>query len=426
MSKRIRIASLGTIPVAVAIGLWLLPRGQAAEEQAYRTGAVERGTVESVVSATGTLQAVTTVQVGTQVSGQVAALYADFNDAVKKGQLIARIDPTLSEQAVADAEAGLARNQAELTRAQQERDRSALLHESKVVTDVELNTAEYSLVVAKANVRSAEVALARARRNLAYTEIYAPIDGIVVERNVDVGQPVAASLSAPQIFLIAQDLAEMQILASVDESDIAQIREGAQVRFTVQAYQNRTFEGTVRQVRLQSATQENVVSYKAVVAVANPDRALLPGMTATVEFLTAVASDVLTVPNAAVRFQPTEEMRAQLKAPGPGAAGDSASARLAEPPPGAEDGAEPPQDMALLWYLDDDGKLAAQPVRTGISDGQRTEVTGGGLKEGMMVILGTRQPGTSASSAETTTNPFQQQQRRQGPGGGPPGPPGGF
>jgi len=397
-----------------------------------------------VVSSTGKLNAVTTVQVGTQVSGQVAALYADFNDVVKKGQLIARIDPTLSEQAVAEAEAGLARNRAELTRAQVERDRAVQLHESKVVTDVELNTADYTLAVAKANVRSAEVSLARARRNLAYTQIYAPIDGIVVERNVDVGQTVAASLSAPQIFLIAQDLAEMQILASVDESDIALIKEGAKARFTVQAYQNRTFEGIVKQVRLQSATQENVVSYTAVVAVSNPDRALLPGMTATVEFLTAVAENVLTVPNAAVRFQPTEEMLAELKPPTQPAAGGQRPAgaptgvRSGEAvgeatgaPSGREAsataGAEPAQNMVVLWHLDDDGKLAALPVRAGISDGQQTEVSGDGLREGMQVILGTNQAGTSTTTTttETSTNPFQQTQQRRGQGG-PPGPPGGF
>jgi HlyD family secretion protein len=430
MKKGTRIASIGALPLLVAAGLWLLPRGHAAEQQQYRSGTVERGTVEAVVSATGTLSAVTTVQLGTQVSGQVQELYADFNDRVRTGQLLARIDPTLSRQAVSEAEAGLARTRAELSRAQQERDRAAKLHESKVVTDVELNTAEYQLAVAVANVRSAEVSLARAHRNLAYTEIYSPIDGIVVERNVDVGQTVAASLSAPQLFLIAQDLAEMQILAGVDESDIAQIHEGAPVRFTVQAYQDRTFEGTVKQVRLQSSTQENVVSYTAVVAVANEDRALLPGMTATVEFLTAAADDVLTVPNAAVRFQPTAEMLADVARPtgGQGQAPAAGSPRVAGAQRSGQDAAA--DDVARLWVLSEDGKLSPVRVRTGISDGQRTQVTGEGLREGMQVVIGTSDNGQTTAAASATTNPFQatqQQQQQRRPSGGPPsGPPGGF
>jgi len=417
--KKTRIVTVTAIPVVVAVGLWLLPRGHAAEEQPYRTAAVEQGTVESVVSATGTLNAVTTVQVGTQVSGQVSALYVDFNDVVKQGQLLARIDPTLSQQAVSEAEAGIERNRAELRKVQQERDRTAQLHAAKVVTDVELNTAEYQLAVAGANVHSAEVSLERARRNLAYTEIYAPIDGIVVERNVDVGQTVAASLSAPQIFLIAQDLAEMQILAAVDESDIAQIKEGAPVRFTVQAYQDRTFDGTVKQVRLQSATQENVVSYTAVVAVKNPDRELLPGMTATVEFLTAVATDVLTVPNAAVRFRPTAEMLGDAQATSAPRVTGAAPARAA-----SEAASGPPANAAVLWYLNAAGTLSAIPVRTGIADDQRTEVTGEGLREGMQVIVGTNQAGTSSTASEAA-NPFQQS-TRQGQGGPPSGPPGAF
>src|SRR5690606_22521268 len=193
-------------------------------------------------------------------------------------------------------------------------ERNAQLHERKVVTDAELGSVRYQLQVAEAGMRSAQVAYDRAVRNLGYTEIYAPIDGIVVDRNVDVGQTVAASLSTPQLFLIAQDLSEMQILASVDESDIGVIREGQEVYFTVQAYPDETFAGTVKQVRLQSTTQENVVTYTAVVSVQNPDGRLLPGMTATVEFVTGSAEDALLVPNAALRFRPTQEM---LAAAGP-------------------------------------------------------------------------------------------------------------
>ena len=207
---------------------------------------MERGDIEAAVSATGMLNAVTSVQVGTQVSGQIAAIFADFNDEVKKGQLIARIDPTLQQQAIADAQAGLDRSRAELARTREEYERNKGLFESKVLTEVEFSTAKYAYEVAQANVKSSQVALERARQNLAYTSIYAPIDGVVVERNVDVGQTVASSYSTPQLFLIAKDLSQMQILAKVDESDIGAIKDGQAVRFSVQAYPNQNFQGAVK------------------------------------------------------------------------------------------------------------------------------------------------------------------------------------
>jgi len=413
--KKIGIAS--AVPLFLAAGLWLVPRGGSAGAQQYRFATVERGDLRAAVSATGTLSAVTTVQVGTQVSGQVSEIHVDFNDRVRKGQLLARIDPTLLEQAVREAEAGLLRARAELEQAEREYDRSQRLHERKVVTDAELNSAEYQLDVARANLRSAEIAQERARRNLSYTQIYAPIDGIVVERNVDVGQTVAASLSAPQLFLIANDLSEMQILASVDESDIGLIQQGQPVRFTVPAYPDETFTGTVRQVRLQSTNTENVVNYTVVVGVENPTGKLLPGMTATVDFVTGSATDVLVVPNAALRFRPTEGMLAAAGGPanGPGTdRGVAAPARGPDRTPGAS--ASLAAD-ALLWYLDGSGKLAVARVRTGITDGQRTEVSGAELREGMQVIIGTAAGNAGGNAA---ASPFQAQRRP-----GPPSP-GGF
>src|SRR5689334_5528288 len=284
MTKRTRWA-VGAVVVAVAAGaLWIYRNAEAHEAPTYRLATVTRGNLESTVSATGALSAVTTVQVGTQVSGLVREIKVDFNDHVKKGQLLARIDPTLQQQAVLDAQAGLVRAQADLERSKAEYERNKTLYDQKVLTATEFTTAQYNYTVAQAGVKSAQVALDRAKKNLAYTEIYAPIDGVVVQRNVDVGQTVAASLSAPQLFLIANDLSQMQILANVDESDIGRIREGQPVSFTVQSYPDRTFTGTVKQVRLQSTTTDNVVSYTAVVAVANPGGTLLPGMTATVKF----------------------------------------------------------------------------------------------------------------------------------------------
>ncbi|HEU4643897.1 MAG TPA: efflux RND transporter periplasmic adaptor subunit, partial [Gemmatimonadaceae bacterium] len=387
-------AAIAVALLAAGTGLWLHRRADARETPAYRFATVERGNLEATVSATGTLDAVTTVQVGTQVSGQIAAIYTDFNQKVKKGQLLARIDPTLLEQAVEDAQAGLARNQAQLTQAQQEYDREKQLYDAKIVTASEYNTAESNYGVAKANVRSAQIALERARQNLSYTAIHAPIDGVVVERDVDVGQTVAASLQAPQLFLIANDLSQMQILASVDESDIGQIKDGQQVRFTVQAYPNRTFTGAVQQVRLQSKTADNVVNYTVVVTVANPDGALLPGMTATVQFLTGSANGALIVPNAALRIRPTADMLATLRAgrdsnTARGAARSgtdslTASRQRGAAASGSAAGATSPR--ALLWYQDANGKPAAARVRTGLTDGQRTVVEGTGVKEGMQVI----------------------------------------
>src|SRR5687767_15024210 len=417
MTKKTRFA-VGAVVVAVAAGaLWIYRNAEAHEAPAYRFATVTRGNLESTVSATGALSAVTTVQVGTQVSGLVRQIYVDFNDRVKKGQLLARIDPTLQQQAVLDAQAGLIRAQADLERSQSEYERNKTLFDAKVLTATEFNTAQYNYTVAQASVKSAQVALERARKNLSYTEIYAPIDGVVVERNVDVGQTVAASLSAPQLFLIANDLAQMQILASVDESDIGQIHEGQDVRFTVQAYPSQNFTGTVRQVRLQSATTENVVNYTVVVAVANPKGTLLPGMTATVEFLTGSASNALIVPNAALRFRPTAEMMAEAgvsasRTAAPRTADDSAafaarrdSLRKAREAAGGTAGGQLGQagaagnrggaagsaggtgatrsraagtgrgSAAQLWYVDAaTGKPAVMRVRTGLSDGQNTEV----------------------------------------------------
>jgi HlyD family secretion protein len=378
----------------------------------YRFASVERGNIRAAVAATGALSAVTTVQVGTQVSGRVVATYADFNDAVKQGQLIARIDPTLLEQAVRDAQAGLERSRAQYQQADIEYQRNLGLFEQKVLTEIEFNTTKFSRDVAMANMKSAQVALDRARQNLAYTEIYAPVDGIVVERNVDVGQTVAASLSAPQLFLIAQDLSRMQILASVAESDIGAIREDQPVSFTVQTWPNETFSGIVRKVRLQSTTIENVVSYTVVIEVANPEGKLLPGMTASVDFITGEATNVLTVPNAALRFRPTEAMLAAVRATA-GRNGAPAAADAAPGQRGAGQGGTRPANAAVLWYLEAAGELARARVRTGLTDGTRTEVSGEEVTEGLDVIVGV----TQASASTATSSPFQSPaQGRRGPG----------
>jgi HlyD family secretion protein len=286
-----------------------------------------------------------------------------------------------------------------------------------------------SLDVARASLKSARVTLDRARQNLQYTNIYAPIDGVVVERNVDNGQTVAASLSAPQLFLIANDLTNMQILAKVGESDIASIKEGQKVKFTVQALAGQTFEGSVQQVRLQSATTENVVNYTVVVSVSNPEKKLLPGMTARVEFLTNAASNVLKVANSALRFKPaaTDEVtKAPARTPTGGATATSGT--NAGPQAGAGRGARTRTGggkgrnggMGTLYTVDADGKLQEVRVRTGLTDGSFTEVRGQKVTEGMKVIAGVATPQTAETTS--TGNPFQggnssQQQRGPRPGG---------
>jgi HlyD family secretion protein len=405
--KRIRAAAAAVARATVGGATWMIRHGDGPAAPAYTTATVTRASLKSTVSATGALQAVRTVQVGTQVSGQIAQIYADFNDHVKQGQLLARIDPTLQQQAVEDAQAQLERAQAQLDQAQDDYARNKQLFDARVITASEFETTQSNFSVQQATVKSARIALDRARQNLSYTSIYSPIDGVIVERNVDVGQTVAASLSAPQLFLIANDLDRMQILASVDESDIGQIKDGQPVQFTVQSYPSEKFQGEVQQVRLQSTTTDNVVNYTAVVSVKNVGGKLLPGMTATVEFLTASASNVLTVPNAALRIRPTPEMLAKAGIQTPAKRDSMASGRA---PRNANGGMR--SNRALLWTLGADNTLHAIRVQTGLNDGQRTEVSGEGITDGMSVITGlpagTAAPANGASAPSgASSNPFQ-------------------
>lgn len=388
-----------TVSVIILAGTgWFYKRADGKEAPAYRIATIQRGSVKSTVSATGTLSAVKTIQVGTQVSGQIAAIHVDYNDHVRKGQLLARIDPALQDQAVEEAQAQLERAQATMEQAQGDYARNKQLFEWKVITASEFSAVQSNFAVQKATVKSALIALERARQNLAYTKIYAPIDGVIVERNVDVGQTVAANFSTPQLFLIANDLFDMQILASVDESDIGAIKTWQPVEFTVQAYPNETFVGTVKQVRLQSKTQDNVVNYTAVVGVKNTTGKLLPGMTATVQFLTGDAENVLVVPNSALRIRPTPAMLAEAQHAIGIDPGDRASS-------------------AILWTLDTRG---INPVRvhTGLSDETQTEVAGQNLAVGTKIVIGVLDAGSAASTDASSKNPFQSPRPSGGDKGG--------
>ncbi len=422
MKRTVLIVSVLGIAAAAAITL-ITRHGDA--KVFYRTAPVTRASLVQTVSATGSLGAVRTVSVGTQVSGQVAKLMADFNDTVRAGQLIAQIDPVPLQEAVTQAQADLAKDAADVEAKTYLKVQADSLRAHGFVTDTDWHTADLNLQQSRATVTSARAALQRAEQNLRYTQIKAPINGVVIERDVDVGQTVAASLQAPQLFVIAEDLKQMQILVSVDESDIGQIKEGQVAHFTVQTYGNRRFDGTVQQVRLQSKTTENVVNYTVVVAVSNADGALLPGMTATVEFETSRADSVLTVPNAALRFKPPaaviketpggSDTTPQRRAPG--------AATTANRPAGQAGGAggfggaggqrragggPRPGGFAQLWYADSTGKPAVMRVRTGISDGQRTQVSGPPqLVEGLQVMTGVVTGSEAPPPSQPTANPFQ-------------------
>jgi HlyD family secretion protein len=426
--KRKSIIAVILVAVVGAIGLFVYRDAFAKPAAAFRFVTVERGNLQQSVSATGALGAVTTISVGTQVSGQVSALLVDYNDHVKKGQLLARIDPTLAQQAVVDAQANLDKVRAQLLQGQRDFNRNRELTTDGLLAKSAFEQSQSSVDVAQADVKSAQVALDRARQNLAYTNIYAPIDGVVVDRNVQQGQTVAASLSAPQLFLIANDLAHMQILAQVGESDIAQIKEGQPVSFSVQALPNQKFKGTVQQVRLQSTVADNVVDYTVVIAVDNAQNKLLPGMTARVDLQTQSATNVLKVSNAALRFKPTDEQLASLgvkKAAVPAttptatstmSAADRAARRAAR----GADGQRP--TIATLYYVDQNGDLASATVATGVSDGTSTEIktrNNSTIKEGTKVVAGIASPSTATAATATTgssASPFTPSGGQQRPG----------
>ena len=365
---------------------------------------VTRGSVVTTVAASGTLEAVTTVQVGSQVSGSVDSLYADFNSIVKKGQVLARLDPSLYNSAIEQAQANLIKAQAEhdrirvsLADAEVKLARAGELSARQLIPANELDAAEVTRSTIGAQLRSsgasvtqARASLEQARVNLAKTVITSPIDGIVISRNVDVGQTVAASLSAPTLYVIAADLSQMQLNASIDESDLGAIAEGQSVRFTVDAYPNETFRGAVKQVRLNPVITSNVVTYAAIITAPNPGLKLKPGMTANLTIEVARRDDVLRAPAAALRFRPTADMLEALGAK-PVASGRGAT----------------------VWQQTGEGAVAV-PLEAGISDGTWTEIVAGGLAEGTPLVtrvaLGTT---TSTAPAGGSSNPLLGGQQRR-------------
>ncbi len=336
-------------------------------EARYRTQAVERGDITQLASANGTLNPVVLVNVGTQVSGTVKKWYADFNDRVKQGQVLLELDPAIYQAQVAQSAANLANARSQLKLAQANEARARELFKLEYISRQELDTSVQSLEAARAQVALAQAQLAKDRTNLGYSVIRSPVSGVVVSREVDVGQTVAASFQTPTLFKIAQDLSKMQIDSSYAEADVGNLRVGQTATFRVDAFPNRVFEGTVRQIRLNPTTQQNVVTYDVVISVDNPDQVLMPGMTAYVSILVASRKNALLVPNAALRFRPADAEKPRDARVRSGGAGGTV-------------------------YVLDNGRPRAVRVALGITDNRLTEIVGGELKAGDQVIVEDRQP----------------------------------
>jgi HlyD family secretion protein len=462
MRHKLSIAIVAVMALGVSVAAYYRMNGTAADPQ-VNTAAVTRGDIRPNVQATGTLQAVSTVEVGSQVSGRISELHADFNWVVRKGQVVARLDPSLFQAEVEQARATLVRLEAEENRARvQQQDAATKLTRAKdlaaanLIARQDLDTAQstYDAAVAAvksahANVVQAGAALNQAQVNLQHTVIEAPTDGVVISRNVEVGQTVAATMQAPTLFIIAGDLSKMQVNASVDEADIGAIRPGQAVRFTVDAYPDRRFRGSVTQVRLQPTVVQNVTTYTTVIDVPNDELLLKPGMTATVTVDTAQRDNVLTVPNAALRFRPTGETFAALGQEMPEAAihqrgsGASAASGAGRVHTAANATAEKSSDIAnwrdaktidaafgpvpapdapaRVWQYRD-GRLVPVTIRTGLSDGTMTEVISGPLEDGSTVVTGIAVPGTTMTSASSQSRspllPQFPRRQRTGRGGG--------
>ncbi len=398
------IAAATAIVAGAAI---LLARGRE-KPQKYRTAIVDRGDVTMTVSATGTISAVTTVQVGSQVSGIIAKLYADFNSRVKKGQLLAELDPTPFEQTIEQRQADLQKALVDAGNAKVAFGRQQRLQQQGLASQADYDNAKAAADSGAAQVNLARAALAQAQTNLKYSKIASPIDGVVVNRAYDVGQTVAASFQAPTLFTIAQDLTKMQVQADVDESDIGRVKVGQPVHFSVDAYPDRPFRATVSQIRLNATVNQNVVTYPVIVAVDNPDQGLRPSMTANITIDVATDRNVLRIPNAALRFKPAPTAAGAS----PAAAGGNTAARGGTVP-GVSAGGAPRSTPAgslprtgrrgagpALYVVQPDGTLKPVAVHPGITDGQFTELREGDVAEGATVVTG-----LATAKAETQAAP---------------------
>jgi len=392
-----RFLPVAVIIVALLIILFVVRRCASSGTSTYQTATVTRGPITQLVTATGTLNPVVNVQVGSQVSGNIAKLFADFNSEVKAGQTVALIDPVLFQAAVTQAEGDLASAQAALELAKLNAARTQKLFVEKNSAQQDVDSATASLHQAEATVKLKQGAVDKAKADLDHCTITSPIDGVVISRNVDVGQTVAASLQAPVIFQIANDLAKMQIDSNVAEADVGAIEVGQDVDFTVDAFPTRTFHGKVVQVRNAPITVQNVVTYDTVIGVDNKDLKLKPGMTANVSIIIAHKDNVIQIKNAALRYRPADaaaSVSTPSQQPRPASSPNVGGQR----PTGAH---ERRTDRTV--YVLSFGRPKPVQIKTGISDGIVTEVTDG-LKEGDSVITADLTAPSAASSP--STNPF--------------------
>ncbi|MBM3284274.1 MAG: efflux RND transporter periplasmic adaptor subunit [Candidatus Aminicenantes bacterium] len=446
MKKKIVISVVILVIAAGAILGWAILRKNGNSAVKYRTEAIAKGDIEALVITTGTLNPVTVVEVGSQVSGRIDKIYVDFNSQVQKGQVIAELDKSILQTKVdqnqanyLSALASLEKSSVTLENLEKKYQRALSLFEEKLISYEEKEAAEASYLGAKTDLQAAEARVEQARSqlesskvDLAYSIIRSPIDGVVISRNINVGQTVQASFQAPKLFEIANDLSKMQVECSVDEADIGKVEESQKVRFTVDAFPNETFNGVVRQVRYSPTMAQNVVTYTTIVDVDNPQMKLRPGMTATVSIVTGEAKGVLRVPNAALRFMPNlsaeemktlmEETRQKMMAKRQ-AEGESSGSEPAAPS-AKRTGGEPDSGQRMMlfaqgtggtggrrpstvWFLGEKGKLSIAFIRPGVTDNTYTEIVRGDLKEGQPVIVGYESSGGagSASTGSGSRNP---------------------
>ena len=404
MKKKTRIwlIILGIVVLAIAVILIVKARKSANKELVIRTHTVAEYTVENTVTATGTIEPVETVEVGTQVSGKVEKIYVDFNDVVKKGELLAELDKLTLTQSVSRAKASLTSAESQLNYAKLTYDRTKQLYEANAATLASFQEAQNSYTQAQMSKKNAQASYDQALVDLAYAEIYSPIDGIVLDRAVEVGQTVAASFSTPTLFTLANDLTKMQVEADVDEADIGQVKVGQRVTFTVDAYMDDTFDGTVNQIRMKPTTTSNVVTYTVIIGAPNPDLKLFPGMTASVTIVTEEQKG-LAVPAEAFNFTPDDQvlksMRKSEKTQGP----------MPEPPQGERHEMNEGERPAMVWIKMGE-EMIPRPVKVGMSDGAY-KIVEQGLQLGDSVVL-SAQYVEKTKAVKKGDNPFM------------PGPPG--
>ena len=394
------------VAVAVSVAAIFLLMHSGGKETGFVTEKIQKRALKNLVSATGTLYASGSVDVGTQTSGTIEKVLVDFNDHVKKGQLLAVIDRSLCEIALKETKAALVKAESEYEFKIKEFQTDTKLFEKNLISEYELESARLELNSALSSYTSAEASYERAQRNLEYTEITSPIDGTVIDREVEPGQTVAASLSTPTLFIIAEDLGKMEIHALVDECDIGMIKEGQDITFTVEAYPDDEFSGAVSEVRLQPTTVDNVVNYTVVCDISNSGNRLMPGMTATLDFIVENRDDVLSVSNKAFSFTPDEdilkgmmkEMKKRMQS------GNRAGMqRLAGAPGMMGPGQGTDSNVNVIWIMED-GKIRPARVTKGITDGTYTEIGSEMISEDIEIITGVDNSGSSNKEQKTNDN----------------------